>query len=123
MLSGGWIEAMTTRSFQDRWKEIAARWGLQVETSYVVKLARGTFIVPILLRDFGAPHGMLLVTDFGLIATHADELVALGFGYSCRSGPTDRNHPDNDQAFLEMLSDWRWTGDGEAPAWYRGPTS
>ncbi|MBU1239030.1 hypothetical protein KKF84_13285 [Myxococcota bacterium] len=79
--------------------------------------------MPVLLRDFGASHGMLLVTDFSLISSFADELTNLGYGYSCLSEPTGVAHPDDDEALMEMLSDWGWAGRDNPPAWYREPTN
>jgi hypothetical protein len=114
---------MTTTRFQEHWKFIAVKWGLRIEAPYVVKLARGQATVPVLLRDFGAPHGMLLVTEFSQISPHADELVGLGYGYSCLSEPIGVAHPDDDEALLEMLLDWGWSGAGSPPSWYREPTS
>ena len=90
---------------------------------FTVELANGQVTVPVLLRDFGAIHGMLLVTDFNLISAHGDELVSLGYGFSCLSEPREVEHPEDGQALMEMLSDWGWSGRDSAPTWYREPTS
>jgi hypothetical protein len=113
---------MTTTRFQEEWNGIAVRWGLSVETPFVVRVAGQDVTVPVLLRDFGATHGMLLVTDFSLISPHTDELVNLGYGYSCLNEPTGVPHPEAEQALMEMLSDWGWSGTGSPPPWYREPT-
>ena len=107
---------MATTRFQEEWFAHAERWGLRVEAPFVVKLREGEVTVPVLLRDFGASRGMLLVTDFSLISSCADEFVNLGYGYSCLSEPAGVAHPADDEAFLEMLSDWGWTGSGNPPA-------
>lgn len=114
---------MTNTAFQKEWNDNASRWGLSVETPFVVEVAGKHITVPVLLRDFGATQGMLLVTDFGLISSYADDLVDLGYGFSCLSEPTGAAHPDDDQALMEMLADWGWSGNGSPPAWYREPTS
>jgi hypothetical protein len=114
---------MTTTRFQEEWKGIAVRWSLRVETPFIVKLAEREVTVPVLLRDFGGSHGMLLVTDFSLISPYTDELVNLGYGFSCLSEPTGVDHPEDDQALMEMLSDWGWSGIENPPVWYREPTS
>ena len=80
--------------------------GLRVETPFVVTLASGEVTVPVLLRDFGGLHGMLLVTDFSLISPYADELVDLGYGYSCLSESTGVADTEEEAALMEMLSDW-----------------
>lgn len=114
---------MTRTKFQKKWEETARRWGLRVEMPFTVELANDEVTVPVLLRDFGAIHGMLLVTDFSLISAHADELVSLGYGFSCLSEPSEVAHPEDDQALMEMLSDWGWSGRDSPPTWYLEPTS
>jgi len=114
---------MATSPFQDQWRRIAKKWDLRIETPFVIAV-RGTKItLPVLLRDFGAARGMLLVTDYGLISRHTDDVVKLGYGYSCLSEPSGDTPPDDDDALMEMLADWGWAGEGSAPAWYRGATS
>jgi len=115
---------MSNTTFQTQWREIAARWKLRVETPFVVDLSLGSITVPVLLRDFGAANGMLLVTDYNMIAPYADELVALGFGYSCLAEPTARYDPGaDDESLRDMLEDWTWTGTVSAPMPFRDPAS
>ena len=109
--------------FQKEWQDLARRWSLDVETPCVVEIGDHKITVPVRLRNFGAPRGMLLVTDFELLSRIADELVAMGFGFSCLSEPTGLGHPKDDEAFMEMLSDWGWAGEGYPPAWYHETTS
>lgn len=78
---------MTTTKFQQEWTEITVRWGIRVQTPFVVKLAKGEVTVSVLLRDVGAPQGMLLVTDFSLISPYADELVNLGYARASANPP------------------------------------
>ncbi len=114
---------MPSTPFQKEWNDIAMRWGLSIEAPFVVEVADEEITVPVLLRDFGATRGMLLVTDFDLISAYADDLVDLGYGFSCLSAPTGVTHPDDDDALMEMLADWGWSGNGSPPAWYCEPTS
>ena len=110
--------------FQQEWMRLSARWQLSIETDVVVRVAAGEITVPVLLRDFGAPRGMLLVTDYDLIAPHHDDLVGQGFGYSCLSEPAaEDERTDADAAFMDMLADWGWMGNGDPPEWYRTYTS
>jgi hypothetical protein len=114
---------MSLTRFQTEWSEIADRWGLRVETPFAVKVSGGTLTVPVLLRDFGAVNGMLLVTDYKLLSPYVDELGGLGFGFSTLSEPTDRpRHSHADDALIEMIIDWGWSGRGSPPAWYRDRT-
>jgi len=115
---------MMKNSFQEEWREIADKWHLTVEIPFIVEVSKGEIVVPVLLRDFGARNGMLLVTTYDLIVSHTDELVNQGYGYSCLSEPTGRTaHPDDDDALMEMLADWGWSGKGDPPTWYRDGTS
>lgn len=115
---------MSKTSFQTEWCEIAARWNLRIETPFVVTVSSGSVTVPVLLRDFGASQGMLLVTDFKTIAPYSDELVSLGFGYSCLSEPSEPYTPEiDDDSLREMLEDWGWTGSSSKPSWFRDQAS
>jgi hypothetical protein len=53
---------------------------------------------------------MLLVTEWSTIATVEDELVALGFGWSCLWQPFESA---NREDLAEMLCDWGWCGAGQ----------
>lgn len=66
--------------------------------------------IPVLLEDFGAQRGMLLVTDQSTIAPIENQLVALGFGYSCLAEPSESA---NREGLADMLSDWGWCGAGQ----------
>ncbi len=108
---------MSKTSFQIQWCEIAALWKLRIETPFVVTVSSGSVTVPVLLRDFGASKGMLLVTDFKIIAPYSDELVGLGFGYSCLSEPSKPyDHEIDDDTLRIMLEDWGWTGSDSPPS-------
>lgn len=113
---------MRLSRFKEEWREVANRWGLRVEIPFTVALSKAQVTVPILLRDFGAIHGMLLVTDFNVIAAHIDELRSFGYGFSCLSEPSGGVHPEGEQALMETLLDWGWSGRARAPSWYRGST-
>jgi hypothetical protein len=87
-----------------------------VLTPFSVQIDGVTVTVPVLLRQFGARNGMLLVTEYGQIRPHADRVVELGYGYSCLSEPVDPEH-DDDAAWIDTVRDWGWSGDGAPPAW------
>jgi hypothetical protein len=103
-------------AFQEHWVRIAERFGLKVRIPFQVELASEQLTVPVLLEEFGAERGMLLVTSYQDIAALTDQLVSAGFGYSCLddSPATDLDAPQ----IVDMLRDWGWSGSGEAPSWY-----
>jgi hypothetical protein len=102
--------------FQQLWAQRASRHGLSVAIPFTLSLDGQTLTAPALLRQFGGRNGMLLVTDYALVRPHADRLVELGYGYSCLSEPKSL-HEEDDEAFVDMLRDWGWSGDGSPPAW------
>ena len=60
--------------------------------------------MPVLLEGYGADKGMVLVAEFDLIEDVADELVGLGYGFSCLGGPLPG---PIDWKYVEaMLRDW-----------------
>lgn len=95
---------MTATAFQRQWTEIAERLGLDVRLSHEIALADRTLTAPVLLRGYGAAEGMVLVPGFDLIEDVADELVVLGYGFSCLGEPTPE--PIEWAAVDEMLRDW-----------------
>jgi hypothetical protein len=77
-----------------------------VQIPYRVTVEQRVVEIPVLLEDFGAQCGMLLVTEWSTIAPIADQLVVLGFGYSCLSEPSNT---ESREGLAEMLSDWGWS--------------
>ena len=95
---------MQITPFQRQWIEISEGLGLEIRLSYEIKLADRKLTVPVLLQGFGADKGMLLVTNYDLIRDVAEELVNLGYGYSCLSEPSPG--PVDYEGIEEMLRDW-----------------
>jgi len=77
----------------------------------------------LLLTNFGARNGTLVFTDMDAIWSHRNELSNLGYGYSVLDEPTDKANVVYDRdLFIEMLSEWEWTGDeATRPGWLRPP--
>lgn len=95
---------MAITSFQRRWIDISKHFGLSIQLFYEINLRRNTLTVPVLLQGFGAGKGMLLVTDYGLIRDVTDEIVTLGYGFSCLSEPSPG--PIDWESVEEMLEEW-----------------
>jgi hypothetical protein len=83
--------------FQQEWHEYSARFGLRVEIPYRFQIGDHEVEVPVLLRDFGAARGMLLVTDYSQIEAHTQWLIENGYGFSCLSEPGPK-YPGDDEA-------------------------
>ncbi|MDP8908502.1 MAG: hypothetical protein M3N47_05135 [Chloroflexota bacterium] len=69
--------------------------------------------------DFGSPHGMLCaIPSEGLSDQELRrDAEAAGCGWSVLS--TFYCEYDR-EAYVDMLNDWQWTGEGEPPQWYTG---
>ena len=114
---------MPMTPFQQLWAHRASRLQLSVAIPFPLSLDRATLAVPVLLRQFGAPNGMLLVTDHETIRPHARRVIELGYGYACLSEPSsprERESNDDDGALIDMLRDWGWSGETRQPPWLRG---
>lgn len=95
---------MKTTALQRQWIEISAVLGLDIRLSYEIALGDRRLTVPVLLKGYGADKGMLLVADFDHIEDVADELVGLGYGFSCLGVPLPA--PIDWEGVEEMLRDW-----------------
>lgn len=118
---------MAPTEFQSYWMRVADRWGLRVECPFVVRIGGIEVPFPVLLRDFGGEQGMLLTTDWADFKDHHEALYAAGYGMSCLSDRRDHPKeahpseadPEEEEALMDMLADWGWSGSGDTPSWYR----
>lgn len=97
------------------WTKAAGPLGLDVVAPFSVTLASGTQVhAEVLVRDFGATEGMLIVQEFDEIVLLQGELLAAGFGYSViRESP--EGEPFDLESFKEVLRDWGWAGSPASP--------
>jgi hypothetical protein len=95
---------MNTTPFQRKWIEISEVLGLNIQLSFEIELGDRRLTVPVLLEGYGWDKGMLLVTDFDTIGDVYEELVDLGYGFSCLSEPS--SVPIDWKSVEEMLRDW-----------------
>jgi hypothetical protein len=101
----------------EQWRQAAADLGLAIEAPFLLQLQDGRIEARLLLRNFGAANGMLIVTDFSVVRPFVDEVDAGGYGFSTLSEPSSRAAYDRD-TFVEMLCDWGWSGpEQERPVW------
>lgn len=93
-------------NLQRQWQKAASRFGLSVETPFVVELESGGHVeAEVLVRGYGAPRGTLVVSDYSCIAHARKEIMAAGFTISSYSQPLEEEI-DSLEGFEEMLSDW-----------------
>ena len=104
---------------QNAWRKAARELNLEIVAPFVLKTDTFSVTVEVLLKKFGNPKGMLVVSDFSIIEPYENQIVKLGFGYSTMSEP-EKDWPfdaEEKEAFIEILCDWGWTGAGEPPDW------
>jgi hypothetical protein len=102
------------------WREAASDLGLEIVAPFSAHLGpAGRVDVAVLLRDFGADRGMLLVSDYTTVEQHAQRLVEAGFGYSVMSEPDPSERYSRDY-IIEILEDWGWSGPPDRrPTWLK----
>lgn len=105
----------------ERWSIIADALDLRIVAPFSMHLPSGQRVdADVLLMDFGAPKGMLLVTGDDEVWNHRDAIIRAGYGFSVLNDPGLTSLEL--QAVLEMLRDWGWTGSRDAqPAWLSSP--
>src|SRR4051794_2227609 len=100
------FDTMKLSNLQRHWLAIAEQRGLRVQVPFEVHLSDGrVFTADVLVEGYGAPRGMLVVTDSQKIAKLAHDLVDAGYGYSCMSEPDDVE-VDDARGVDEVLRDW-----------------
>ncbi len=97
-------------------REHTARLKLSVSIPFQIAVDERILVFPVLLRAFGAPKGMILVTRYEDVRPYTYRLGTLGYGYSCLSEP-NLKHAEDDIALIEMLQEWGWYGTHPPPAW------
>ena len=99
------------------WKIASKELGLDLIENPIITFKDGRKISPILiLRNFGAINGMIIVINYDLVADYLDEIEMMGYGFSTLNEPEYPNFERD--SFIEMLRDWGWTGKDSPPLWY-----
>jgi hypothetical protein len=107
----------------DEWSEAARDLDLDVQSPFAAALPSGTQIRGrLLLRNFGAENGMIVVTDYSSISPFVAEIVRAGYGFCTLSEPSEHECYDR-EVYVEMLRDWGWVGAEEARPLWCLPTS
>jgi hypothetical protein len=104
------------------WRAAADDLGLSIESPFDLRLPSGPMERwPLVVRDFGARNGMIVLLDYSRIRDRRQEVHDAGFGYSVmeEAGPGD---PYVREEFVDLLSDWGWSGAfSSTPAWITSP--
>jgi hypothetical protein len=102
------------------WVEVGEALGVEVVTPYAVALPSGNTVnAAALVRLFGSPKGMLIVSNYDVVRLHLQELEQAGYGFSVLDEPSEGT-PLVLQEYVDILSDWGWLGrKTDAPWWLR----
>jgi hypothetical protein len=96
---------MKPSNLQRNWQFAADALSLDIEIPFDVALKDSRIQAEVLLRGYGAKLGMLIASDYSIIEGHHDELIALGYGFSCMSQPSE-SEVNSLEGFQEILDDW-----------------
>ncbi len=102
------------------WRTIANALGLEIVTPFWLPLPDGrTLEIDVLLKNFGAQKGMLLVSDQSKVWSDRQAIEDAGYGFSVLN--VEQPGVDIDlEVVREVLRDWGWSGPPEdEPAWMR----
>ncbi len=101
------------------WKQVGEDLGLKVEAPFKLALENGiTLELDALVRNFGAPSGMLITADFKKVEKIDELLTKMGYGFSTMPHPSEYYDHDS-EGFKHILKDWGWSGDPDLiPTWF-----
>ena len=105
---------------QDAWRKAAKKLDLEIVVPFEVATKEFTVKAEVLLKNFGAPLGMLIVTDADAVEAHRKALIKLGYGFVTMEQPDGDYAFDHEEqeVFIEMLDEWGWMGKrDEEPEW------
>ena len=101
----------------DNWKEAEADLGLEIEAPVEVPLPDGRkFLGDFVLKNFGGRSGIIIVQNYNRLAGYWEQLEKMGYAFSTLQPLSKEKY--RRQTFIEMLSEWTWTGDQKKrPSW------
>jgi hypothetical protein len=102
------------------WSEAERDLGLELIEPFDVKIGDEiTVHAQFLVKNFGHHQGMLVFTNFDTVEPYGEQLWALGYGLTVLEKPVKEDLYDRD-VFIEVLSDWGWSGDSlHKPCWLK----
>jgi hypothetical protein len=99
------------------WKMASEDLGVDIVTPFDAVLSNGTRLhVAALVKNFGAPRGMLIAFAYDTLKPYVRKIIEDGYGYSAQLGNSPAGY---DRAtMLDILKDWGWSGsEDKRPPW------
>ncbi len=87
-------------------KQLSTKYKLNFESPFSIQINGKEHIFQYLLKGYGAKLGMVLDEDWKKIEPVANELIELGFGFSCIDIDLLKIYDDTNDSFQEVLDDW-----------------
>ncbi|MGI2203191.1 hypothetical protein ACROAH_04680 [Shewanella oncorhynchi] len=87
-------------------KLLTERYQLTIFAPFHLSVNGEKYVIDALIEGYGARKGMLIVKNANTIKDVREDIVALGYGYSC----FDINANDVAESFQEVLDDWGKSG-------------
>ena len=111
---------MTTDKRREIWQLAAKDLGLEIVAPFPLLLPSGKQVdAEVLLKNFGAEKGMLIINEYGQVALLVNEIINEGYGFSVIEKPKE-NETYKREEFIELLNEWSWSGAHEkCPAWIK----
>lgn len=102
------------------WERAARDLQIEVIAPFLADLPCGSSIrAEVLVIQFGAIKGMLIIEEYSRIEPHVSQLRKAGYGFSVMREPRI-GQPYALEDFVDVLCDWGWTGPVErTPEWVR----
>ena len=82
--------------------ELSETFGLDIEFPFQIKIRGEAHTYTCLIKGYGAKEGMVIDEDWRKLEPVGEELLNLGYGYSCFV----IDHPSTIEGFQEVLDDW-----------------
>jgi hypothetical protein len=96
------------------WEKAAKELRFEIEVPFSLLLDSDHEVKALfLVKQFGAPNGMLILSKNEDKQPYSDEIISAGYGYSVLSEPLKNEEFDSDD-FIELLEDWGWSGSEES---------
>ena len=91
---------------QKRWLEIAGKLNLKIDVPFRLNFPdKSSIEVDVRIRGYGAKKGMLIISDYSAIKKKQQEIIDMGYGFTCLSQPAE-NEQQSIDSFVELLNDW-----------------
>jgi hypothetical protein len=107
---------MSKSKLQAIWEEARDDLGLDLVIPFDLELGNGATIhADVLVKNFGCPNGMIVVSEYGAIEKSLPQIDELDYGFSVLDWSRD---PYDRAGMIDMLSEWGWAGPAsEVPQW------